>query len=116
MKDDLKYALDKLFLFMLIVSVAVFIISMKVHVDQTILTTVEILDMIVLGGYYLFFVHGFKHSSSKVKYCKRHWIMIALLILPFLPISSLLAFTQAERVFAISSNTMWHFLDEIQML
>jgi len=71
---------------------------------------------VILSGYYAFFAHGFSKAKQKVTYIKRHWVMLALLMLPFLPIARLMRLAELERTFAISTNTLWHFLDELEML
>jgi len=112
----LRFALDKLFLFMLFVSIAVFLINLKIDVSKTAIHTVEGIDMAILGGYYFFFGHGIYKAKHKLRYAKKHWIMVILLLLPFLPIARLARYAQLERVFAIGGNTLWHVLDEIGLL
>ncbi len=116
MYKDLKYMLDFLFIFMLIVSVVLFSIGFFVDLSETALHTVERIDFVVLGGYYGFFMHGFYKAKQKVDYLKHHWIMLALLLIPFIPIARLMKFVEMERMFAIGANTLWHFLDELGML
>jgi hypothetical protein len=116
MYKDLKYTLDFMFLFMLVVSVILFIISFKVDIEGTALSTLHKIDFVILGGYYVFFVHGFYKANQKITYIKKHWIMLALLLLPFLPIARLARLAELERTLAMSTNTLWHFLDELGLL
>jgi hypothetical protein len=116
MYKELKYSLDFMFLFMLVVSIILFIISFKVDIEGTALSTLHKIDFIILGGYYAFFAHGFYKTKQKITYVKQHWIMLALLLLPFLPIARLVKLAELERTFAISTNTLWHFLDELGLL
>ena len=116
MYKELKHSLDFMFLFMLAVSIILFIISFKVDIEGTALSTLHKIDFVILGGYYAFFVHGLSKAKQKLKYVKRHWIMLALLLLPFLPIARLARLVELERTFAISTNTLWHFLDELELL
>jgi len=116
MYEDARYALDKLFLFMLVVSVAVFVLSLRVEISETAIHTVEYIDFAVLGGYYFFFGHGIYNSKRKLRYMRKHWIMLLLLLLPFIPLARLARLAQAEKVMAIGSNTIWHILDEIGLL
>jgi len=101
---------------MLFVSIAVFLMHMKFGVSEEAIAAVEGIDMAILGGYYFFFGHGIYKAKHKLRYAKRHWIMVILLLLPFLPIARLARYAQLERVFAIGGNTLWHILDEVGLL
>ena len=116
MYKDLKYALDFMFLFMLVVSITLFLISFSVELNGTILETLQKIDFVILGGYYAFFANGIIKAKKKISYIKHHWVMLALLLLPLIPIARLARFAQLERTFAISTNTLWHFLDELGLL
>ena len=116
MFKELKHTLDFMFLFMLVLSVILFIIGFSVDLHGTALSTLHGIDMAILGGYYAFFAHGMYKAKQKITYVKRHWIMLALLMLPFLPIARLARIAELERTFAISTNTLWHFLNELELL
>ena len=116
MYKDFKFALDKIFLFMLIVSVVVFAMTWKVDVNEHIIHTVEKIDMVVLSGYYFVFGRGIYKARKKINYFKQHWMMAILLVLPFLPITRIMNALHLQKVFNIGSNTLWHILDEIGML
>ncbi len=116
MYKELRYTLDFMFLFMLVLSAILFVIGFSVDLHGTALSTLHTIDLVILSGYYAFFAHGFSKAKQKVTYIKRHWVMLALLMLPFLPIARLMRLAELERTFAISTNTLWHFLDELEML
>ncbi|MBW2969695.1 hypothetical protein KY309_01505 [Candidatus Woesearchaeota archaeon] len=112
----IRYAWDQLFLFMLIVSVTLFVVGLKVEIDKEAIHIIEGIDMTILGGYYYFFLHGFKNSKKKIQYCKKHWVMLLLLTAPLIPVARLAKIARIERVFAIGTNTMWHVLDQLGLL
>lgn len=116
MRRSHKYALDCLFLFMLFVSIAVFGLAWAFHIDETIIHAVEYIDFTILGGYYIFFFDGLVRSSKKLQYVKNHWVMLVLLILPFIPMARLLPASSTKRALDVGSKTLWHFLDELQLL
>lgn len=103
-------------MFMLFVTLALFLLDFVSHVAEPILRAVEIIDAGILAGYYVFFFDGLFNSAKKVDYVKSHWVMLILLILPFLPLARLLELTMAQRALDVSSKTLWHFLDELKML
>src|SRR5574341_1848300 len=116
MYKSAKYALDFMFLFMLIISIILFTLGFFVELNGTALETIEKVDFVILGGYYAFFLHGLYKAKSKIKYCRKHWLMLALLLLPLIPIARLIKFAELERAAAVSVNTIWHFLDELELL
>jgi len=116
MLKEIKYALDFMFLFMLIVSVTLFAINIVVPLDKLLLHTVEYIDYTVLGGYYFFFFHGLIMAKQKILYVRQHWIMALLLLVPFIPLARLLRLHTIESVLGIGTNTLWHILDEFGML
>ncbi len=116
MYKEAKYALDFLFLFMLVLGVTLFSIGFFVDVQGTTLNVLHNIDFAILGGYYTFFLHGMYKAKSRTDYCKKHWIMLALLVLPLVPIARLIKFAELERVAAVGVNTLWHFLDELELL
>lgn len=116
MYKDLKYTLDFMFIFMLVLSIILFIIGFNVDIHGTVLSTLHTVDIVILGGYYAFFTHEMYKAKSKLGYIKQHWIMLALLLLPLLPLARLARAAQAERALAVSTNTLWHFLDELELL
>jgi hypothetical protein len=116
MYKEAKYTLDFLFLFMLVLSIILFSIGFFVEVKGTVLDTLYRIDFVILGGYYAFFLHGMYKAKSRTDYCKKHWIMLALLVLPLVPIARIIKFVELERAAAVSINTLWHFLDELKLL
>lgn len=116
MLKEARYALDYMFLFMLIVSITIFAINYFVPLGETLIHTVEYLDFGILGGYYFFFAHGLINAKRKVTYLKQHWIMLLLLLMPFIPLARLLRLHMFESVMGIGTNTLWHILDEFGML
>ena len=116
MYKELKYSLDFMFLFMLALSIILFMIGFSVDLHGTVLSTLRTIDVVILGGYYAFFAHGLVKAKQKLTYVKRHWIMLALLMLPFLPIARLARLAELERLAAVGTNTLWHFLDELELL
>ncbi len=116
MYKSAKYALDFMFLFMLVVSIIMFAIGFFVDVQGTALNTLHKIDFAILGGYYAFFLHGMYKAKSKTQYCKQHWVMLALLVLPLIPIARLARLAQLERATAVGLNALWHFLDELKLL
>ena len=116
MYKSAKYALDFMFLFMLALSIILFSIGYFVDLHGTALETIEKVDFVILGGYYAFFLHGLYKAKSKMNFCKKHWIMMALLVLPLIPIARLARFAHLERATAVGLNTLWHFLDELELL
>ena len=116
MYRDFKYAWDCLFVLVLLISLSLFLLDVVIGMDHTILTAVENIDIVLLGGYYAFFAHDLYRAKHKIDYCKKHWVLIVLLILPALPIARLARFARLERVFAIAGNTAWHILDQLEML
>ena len=108
-----KFALDWMFLFMLIVSVVMFGVNILLPVDNRMLETIEYVDLAVLGGYYFFFFKGLTEAEKKIGYVKEHWIMLGLLLVPFVPLARLFP---ARHLFKIGANTAWHLLDRIGML
>ncbi len=116
MYKELKYTLDFLFIFMLVLSIILFLAGLVTDVGGPALEAIHRIDFAILGGYYAFFAHGIYKAKQKIQYVKQHWIMLALLLLPFLPIARLARLAELERALAISANTLWHFLDELGML
>ena len=116
MYKELKYTLDFMFLFMLVLSIILFIVGFNIDIHGTVLSTLHKIDFVILGGYYAFFAHGFYKAKQKVTYIKRHWFMLALFMLPLLPLARLARVAEAERAFSISTNTLWHFFDELGLL
>jgi hypothetical protein len=116
MYKEAKYALDFLFLFMLVLGIILFSVEFFVDVQGTALDALHKIDFAILGGYYAFFLHGMYKAKSRTDYCKKHWIMLALLVLPLVPIARLIKFAELERAAAVSINTLWHFLDELELL
>jgi hypothetical protein len=116
MYKEAKYALDFLFLFMLILGITLFAIGFFVDLHSTALVALHNLDMAILGGYYGFFFHGMYKAKDRTKYCKEHWVMMALLALPLVPIARLVKLAELDRVASVSLNTLWHFFDELELL
>lgn len=116
MYKALKYALDQLFIFVLILNVSLFLIGMKVDLDKDIMMAIEGVDFAVLGGYYAFFGHGLLKAKKKFEYCKKHWIMAIFLALPAFPMARILRFAHLERLFEIGADTLWHVFDELELL
>jgi hypothetical protein len=116
MLEDLKFAWDKLFLFMLILSSCLIVIDFIVPINSIVLHAAEYIDLTILVGYYGFFIAGFRHAEQKLSYCKSHIWLIVLLIVPFVPFARVLRLQLLERVFKLGSNVVWHILDEIGML
>ena len=116
MYKELKYTLDFMFLFMLVLSITLFIVGFSIDIHGTVLSALHTIDFVILGGYYAFFAHGFYKAKQKITYIKKHWIMLALFLLPFLPIARLARLAELERTVSISTNTLWHFLDELGLL
>ena len=71
MYKELKYALDWIFIFMLFLSITLFIIEFFVPADPEILVSIEGIDLAVLGGYYSFFIHGVYNARKKWEYCRQ---------------------------------------------
>ena len=113
---DLKYVLDRLFTFMLFVTIAVFIMEWQFGVDESALHAVEYVSMGVLGGYYVFFAHGVYKAKHKLDYFKKHWILVILLILPFIPVARFARYVKFERLFVIGADSLWHLFDELGLL
>ena len=111
-----KYALDGLFTFMLFVVLILFVLHFFVSVPQEVTHTAERIDFFILGGYYAFFFYDLHRARNKLKYFKKHWLLVVLLALPLLPIARLARFAFAERAVAIGINTIWHVFDEIGLL
>jgi len=111
MYKDAKYALDFMFLFTLVLSIGFFI-----DLHGAALDTIHKIDFAILGGYYAFFMHGIYTARNRLAYCKQHWVMMALLLLPLIPVARLLKFAEVEKAAAIGTNTVWHFFDELGLL
>lgn len=116
MYKELKYSLDFMFLFTLVLGTTLFIIGFFIDLHGTALQTLHYVDLSILGGYYAFFMHGAYKSKNRAAYCKQHWIMAALLLLPLIPISRLLKLAELEKAVSLSTKTLWHFLDELELL
>ena len=116
MYKDLKYALDFLFIFMLVLSIIIYAMGLMININGPVVSTLHTIDFVVLGGYYGFFVYGVSKAKQKLSYIKKHWILLTLLLVPFLPVARLMRLVELERIFAISTNTLWHFLDELGLL
>ncbi len=116
MYKDFKYTLDFLFLFMLVVSLLIFSIGFFIDLHGTALDALQKIDFVILGGYYAFFMHGIYKAKSKITYCKKHWLMLGLLVIPFIPVARLMRFAHLERFVGIGTNTLWHFFDELGLL
>lgn len=116
MYKEAKYTLDFLFLFMLVLSIILFSIGFFVDVQGTALDALYKIDVVILGGYYAFFLHGLYKSKSRTEYCKQHWIMLALLILSIAPIARLFRLVELERAAAVGTNAIWKFFDELKLL
>jgi hypothetical protein len=116
MYKEAKYALDFLFLFMLVLGITLFSIGFFVDVHGTVLAALHNLDMAILTGYYGFFFHGMYNAKDRTKYCKEHWVMMALLALPLVPIARLVKLAELDRAASVSLNTLWHFFDELELL
>ncbi|RMD57482.1 hypothetical protein D6825_03900 [Candidatus Woesearchaeota archaeon] len=114
--DWLKYPLDCMFVFMLVVSVVVFAMEFIVPVHSGIVSSVKIIDLGILMGYYVFFFRGLLKSRKKSVYLRSHWIMAVLLILPFLPVASILRILHFEKAYSLGVNAVWHLLDELGLL
>jgi len=111
-----KFALDHIFTFMLFVSIGLLIIMQFQEVNHTMQKTVEMVDCAILGGYYLFFAKGLYIAKNRLKYCKQHWILIVLLILPFVPVARVLQLVKLEHLFKIGADSLWHIFDELELL
>ncbi len=116
MYKELKYSLDFLFLFMLVISIIFFGIGFFIDVHGAALDALHQIDFAILGGYYVFFIHGAYKAKNRVGYCKKHWIMMALLALPLIPIARLIKAVELERAAAVSINALWHFFEELELL
>ena len=116
MYKELKYSLDFLFLFTMVLGVILFAIGFFVDLHGTALQAIHYVDLSILGGYYAFFFHGAYKSKNKTSYCKEHWVMLALLAMPLVPIAKIVKFAELDRAVAVSTNTLWHFLDELELL
>ena len=114
--NQLKYTLDALFFFMLVVSVSLFGVNLIAKIDPNVIHAAETMDLAILGGYYAFFFKGLHKARNKLRYCKAHWILILLLILPFFPFARLVRLATAEKVIGIGLNTLWHIFDELKLL
>lgn len=116
MYKEAKYALDFLFLFMLVLGITLFSIGFFVDVHGTALSALHNVDLAILVGYYGFFFHGMYNAKSKTTYCKQHWLMMAFLALPLVPIARLIKYAELERAASVSVSTIWHFFDELELL
>jgi len=116
MYEDLKYALDKLFTFMLFISIGMLLVGTMVDTPESAIHAVEGIDLAVLGGYYVFFFIGLRKAENKFHYFKKHSFLIILLVLPFIPIAKVARLVHMERLFAIGSHTLWHLLDRMRLL
>jgi len=93
-----------------------FIVSYAIDVDEKVIHSIEGMDMVVLGGYYIVFGRGLYKAEKKTHYFKQHWIMAIFLMIPFLPFARVMHAMNLQRVFSIGTNTLWHFFDRIGML
>lgn len=116
MLSAFRFALDGLFLFMLVVSLSLFGVNYFIPIDHHVVEAVEAIDFVVLGGYYFFFIHGLATAQKKLVYIRQHWLMLVLLIIPFVPLARIFRLHTLERVFGIGANTLWHILDELKLL
>lgn len=116
MYKEAKYALDFLFLFTLVLSITLFVIGFFVDLHGTALAALHEIDMAILAGYYGFFFHGMYKAKDRTKYCREHWVMMALLALPLVPIARLVKLAELDRAASVSINTLWHFFDELELL
>ena len=116
MYKTLKYALDRIFIFVLVLNGILFIVESQVQVDENVIGAIKYVDMGIFGGYYAFFGYEFLSAKKKLEYCKKHWILMIFLSMPFLPIARLIQFARLERLFYIGTDFMWHILDEMELL
>ena len=116
MRKSCKYALDKLFLFMLFVSIGLFAVEMMFEIENSIVHAVEYIDLMIIGGYYVYFFQGLSKAKEKLIYCKKHVFLIILLVLPVFPLARMLRLPLIEKMFKIGSDVAWHLLDEVGML
>lgn len=116
MYKELKFALDGLFIFMLVISIIMFLIGFGIDINGTVLETLHKIDFVILGGYYAFFGHGLYNARNRLRYCQKHWILLGLLLIPFIPIARLAKMAEFERAAGISTNALWHLLDELELL
>lgn len=116
MRASTKYALDKLFLFMLFVSLVLFGIEFFIEIDSHMLHIIEYVDFAIIGGYYVYFFTGLKDATDKLNFCKKHVFLIVLLLMPIMPLARFLRIPLVQRVLKLGSDVAWHLLDEIGML
>lgn len=105
-----------MFLFMLFVSIALFIIELQFSISHHIIEAVHTIDYFIIGGYYIYFFSGLSVAQNKLKYCKTHMFLIVLLVLPLFPLARMLRLPLFEHIFKIGSDMTWHLLDEVGML
>ena len=111
-----KFVLDRLFVFVLILSIALFGLEHSVSVHEGVLSAVEMIDFTILGGYYGLFGYELSHAKNKWKYVKTHWVLCVLLALPFVPFARLMRVQSLRKVIGFFGDTAWHVLDELELL
>ncbi|VVB81668.1 Uncharacterised protein [uncultured archaeon] len=116
MYETLKYALDRLFIFVLVLNGILFIIEYQVQVDGILLGAMRYIDFGIVGGYYAFFGYELLNAKKKLEYCKKHWILMMLLSVPLIPAARIIRFARMERLFNIGTDFLWHVLDELEIL
>lgn len=112
----LKYALDAMFFFMLTLGIILFGLSFLFEIPEEVEKTTEKMDYLVLSGYYGLFIYGVHKARNKIKYFKRHWILILLLAAPFFPIARIIRLVKLEEALFISLDVVWHVFDELELL
>lgn len=116
MRKSCKYALDKLFLFMLFVSIGLFAVELMFELESSVVHAIEYIDLGIIGGYYIYFFQGLSAARHKLLFCKKHVFLILLLVLPVFPMARMLRLPMFEKVLKIGSDVAWHLLDEVGML
>jgi len=109
-----KYALDGIFLFMLFVNIALFAIEYFIGATPADFA-VSSINIAVLCGYYAIFIQDLSHTKNKFTYIKKHWVFLALLIIPALPLARIMN-EIAPKILELGTDAIWTFLDELEML
>jgi len=117
-EGGVKYALDWLFLYLLVVAVVLFSIELVLHkrVNHHIIFALEIASTAVIFGYAVFFINGLYQTCEKWAFVRKHWMMALLIVFPFTRIQRFFPIRYAEHIFKISADSLWHLLEKFGKL
>ncbi len=116
MYKETRYAVDALVIFILFVSITIFLLNLRLPVDNAVVYSIQGIDFMLVAASYIFFGHDLYKNKRKLEYCKKHWMFIFFIFVPLLPIVRIIRFSQMEWAFKIFTGTLSQFLERLELL